>query len=309
MATLTYTAAGGLAAPPPRKVYALADPLAHAARDLAEAAHAILAKYGASKWEMRHAYTDYVGGAPARDGQPVRAVADSGFGSSTSNAMEMLCFINTDNPAAGAIRPPVLRELEGRKAIDLSAPGSWGLWCKKRAPTQGVQPNPRNRVPYDLEGESFAMAAIRVPDATAGGVVFQASRAEARQASELMLEGGLPQARWTEGGGRQLVLRAAERLAPATPAVLTLTSAPGAQSLRVDGKGVARGDARFAPAVFDQLLIGWGFVDHYPRDSLRGQVFGAITGQGPPERGGAGRAGALPALAGRVGAGARAALR
>ncbi len=282
VATLSYAAAGGVVPPPSRKVYALADPLAHAARDLAEAAHAILAKYGASKWEMGHAHTDYVGGAPARDGQPVRAVADSGFGSSTANAMEMLCFINTDNPDAGAIRPPVLREVEGRKAIDLSAPGSWGLWCKKRAPMPGVQPNPRNRVPYDLEGEYFAIAALRVPDENAGGVVFQASRAEARQASELMLEGGVPQARWTGGEGRQAVLRAPERLGPGAPAVLALTSAPGAQSLRVDSRVVARAEARFAPAVFDQLLIGWGFSDHYPRDSLRGQVFGAIAGKGRP---------------------------
>lgn len=282
LATLAYRAANGVAPPPTRTVYALADPLAHAGRDLAQAAHAILAKYGASKWEMGHAHTDYVGGAPARDGQPVRAVADSGFGSSTANAMEMLCFINTDNPAAGAIRPPVLREAAGRKAIDLSAPGCWGLWCKKRAPIPGVQPDPRNRVPYDLEGEYFAIVAIRAADPDAGGVAFQASRAEGRQASELALDGGRPLARWTEEKGRQVVLRAAEPLAPGVPAVLTLASAPGAQSLRVDGQGVARGSSRFAPAVFDQLLIGWGFVSHYPRDTLRGQVFGAITGRGRP---------------------------
>lgn len=282
VATLAYAEVKGVAVPPPRKVYALADPVAHAARDLAEAAHAILARYGASHWEMARAWTDYVGGAPAGDGQPVRAVADSGYGSSTANAMEMLCFINSDNPATGAIRPPLLRLVNGRKALDTSPPGAWGLWCKKRAPMPGVQPNPRNRVPYDLEGEHFALAAIRVPEADAGGVVFQASRAEARQASELVLEGGRPQARWTDGGGRQVVLRAPDRLAPGTPAVLTLTSAPGAQSLRVDARVVARGESRFAPAVFDQLLIGWGFVDHYPRDSLRGQVFAVVAGKGRP---------------------------
>ncbi|WBY00401.1 cellulase family glycosylhydrolase [Ramlibacter tataouinensis] len=280
IATLGYVAEG-IAVPPPRKVYALADPVAHAGRDLAEAAHAILARYGASKWEMAHAWTDYVGGAPAQDGQPVRAVADSGFGSSTASAMEMLCFINTDNPDAGAIRPPLLRVVEGRRAIDTAAPGAWGLWCKQRAPAAGVQPHPRNRVPYDLEGEYFALAAIRLPRANAGGVVFQASRAEARQASELLLEGGVALARWTDAGGRQAVLRAPERLQPGR-AVLALTSAPGSQALRIDGRPVAQGSDRFAPAVFDQMLIGWGFVDHYPQESLRGLVFGAIAGRGRP---------------------------
>ena len=64
--------------------------------------------------------------------------------------------------------------------------------------------------------------------------------------------------------------------------MLTLASAPGAQVLRVNGQPAGRAGASFAPSVFDQLLIGWGFVDHYPRDGFRGRVFGVITGKGRP---------------------------
>jgi aryl-phospho-beta-D-glucosidase BglC (GH1 family) len=281
-ATLAYSAAGGVQVPPPRKVYSFGDSVAAAEKNLAAAAHAILAKYGAGKWEMAHGHTDYVKGAPAQDGQPVRAVADSGFGSSVGNALEMINFLNDDGADSGPMKPPVMRTVDNRKVLDCSAPGTWGLWCKKRAPLPGVQPNPPDRVPYDLHDEHFAIAAIVVPEAGGGGVVFQASRAEQRHFSELALEQGRPQAKWLDAHGQQVVLAGAERLAPGAPAVLTLSSAPGGQALRVNGRPAGRAAANFAPSAFDQMLIGWGFVDHYPRDGFRGQVFGVIAGKGRP---------------------------
>lgn len=280
--TLSYTVAGGLQAPPPRKVYSLADPVAAAGANLADAAHALLAKYAAGKWEMAHGHTDYVRGAPSQDGQPLRAVADTGFGSSAGNAMEMLCFLNDDSAAMGPAKPPVMRTVDGRKAMDMSAPGSWGLWCKKRAPLPGVQPRPRDRVLYDLQDDHFAIVAIVSPDANASGAVFQASRAEQRQFSELVLERGRPQARWSDGRGQPVVVGAPDSLPPRVPAVLTLASAGGSQALRVNGREAGQMRAQLPNAAFDQLLIGWGFVDHYPRESFRGLVFGAIAGKGRP---------------------------
>ncbi|TFZ07561.1 twin-arginine translocation pathway signal protein [Ramlibacter henchirensis] len=282
VATITYAAAGDVQLPPPRKVYSFADPPAVAGQQLADAAHALLAKYGAPKWEMAHGHTDYVRGAPAQDGQPLRAVADTGFGSSPGNAMEMLCFLNSDGAAAGPMKPPVLRVVEGRKAMDLSAPDTWGLWCKKRAPQPGVQAKPRDRVPYDLQDDHFALVAIAATNPNATGVVFQASRAEQRQFSELALEQGRPQARWSDGRGQPLVVTSPDPLPPRMPLVLTLTSGAGAQVLRVNGRPVGQAGATLPQAFFDQLLIGWGFVDHYPRDSFRGLVFGAIAGKGRP---------------------------
>lgn len=283
--TLRYTGAAGVQVPPPRKVYSLADPVSIAGTQLADAAHAILARLGASKWEMAHGFTDYVGGSPAQDGQLVRAVRDSGYGSGYGNALEMVNFLNRDNPrAVGAMVPPVLRNLDGRKALDVSAADTWGLWCKKTAPKPGVQPNPRDRMPFDLQDEHFLLAAIAHPGGDGSGVIAQASRAEERYCSELALEQGRPQARWTDGGGQKVVLTAPQRLAPRQPAVLSLVATRGAQVLRMNSQAVGQSASRLAPGVFSQLLIGWGFTNHYPNDSFRGQVYGVIAGKGrPPE--------------------------
>ena len=277
--TLTYS---GAQVPPPRKVYSLQDPVAHAKSDLAEAAHAILARHGASKWEMAHGHTDFMQGGPAQDGQPLRAVADSGFGSSVGNPMEMLNFLNRDRADEGAMAPPVMRSVRGRKACEHLGPDTWGLWCKKAAPLPGSQPNPKSRALYDLQDEHFAIVSIELPAAGGSGVLFQASRAEQRHTSELALEGGKPQARWVDPGGRRTVLTGAAARAPGRPAVLALTSALGSQTLRVDSEVVARGANGFTPAVFSQMLIGWGFLDHWPSTGFKGYVYGAIAGKGRP---------------------------
>ena len=281
IARVRYSA-DGLQVPPPRSVYAIAEPLSLPGARLADAAHAVLARLGASKWEMAHAHTDYVGGAPAQDGQPVRAVADSGFGATPARPMDLLNFLNRDAQRTAPMVPPVLRTVNGRKALDLSAPDTWGLWCRTCAPKAGVLPNPRDRVPFDLHDEHFLLAAIALPAPGRSGVVLQASRAEERHSSELALEGGKPVARWVDGSGQQVAVAAARPLEPGRPAVLTLLSAPGAQSLRVDGQPAGQSGARLAPGAFDQLLVGWGFVSHYPRDGFGGWVYGVIAGKGRP---------------------------
>ncbi|HZY16939.1 MAG TPA: cellulase family glycosylhydrolase [Ramlibacter sp.] len=282
VATLRYSAEPAVPVPPPRQVYALGDPVAAASTRLADAAHAILARHGASKWEMAHAFTDYVRGSASQDGQPVRAVADSGFGSSTSNAMEMVNAMNTDRPLPGGLLVPVLRTVRGRKALDLGAENTFGLWCKKTAPAPGVQPRPANRAPYDLQDPHFAIAVVAVPGAWNSGVVFQASRAEDPFTSELALEGSRPQARWIDAGGQQVVLAGNAPLPAGRPVVLTLASRPGEQLLRVDAEVVGRAQARFAPSTLAQLLIGSGFVSHYPRPGFRGLLWGVIAGKGAP---------------------------
>ena len=85
IATLTYSSSQTAQLPPPRKVYSLTDPVAYEATSRTDAAMAILAKYGAAKWEMADGYTDFVQGAPASDGQAVRAIADSGYASDAGN--------------------------------------------------------------------------------------------------------------------------------------------------------------------------------------------------------------------------------
>jgi endoglucanase len=280
VARLTYTGAGQL--PPPRKVFSLDDPVAYAATSLADGAGAIMAKYGACKWELADGYTDYLQGTPAVAGQPVRAVADSGYGSSPGNAMEMINWVNKADDGMGKMSVPVMRVTGGRKNSDHSAQNTWGFWCKKSVARPGVQPRPRNRVPYNIEDAHFALVVASVPGIYNSGVLFQASQTEQMHASELNFSNGFPGVRWADAGGQKVQLTSPARLPPNTPAVLAFSCAPGAQQLRVNSVVVASAAARFAPSVYNQLLIGWGYLGHYPRGGFRGQIYAVITGKGAP---------------------------
>jgi hypothetical protein len=37
-----------------------------------------------------------------------------------------------------------------------------------------------------------------------------------------------------------------------------------------------------SPGGYDQLLIGWGFLNYYPRESFSGGIYAVITGKGAP---------------------------
>jgi len=281
--TLTYTVASGdVAPPPPRKVYSLSDPAAFEATSLADAAMAIIAKYSASKWELNDGFTDYELGTPSAAGQEVRAISDSGYGSSPGNAMEMLNSINTDSAAMGNFRVPIMRVTNGRKNSDHSAPGTTGLLCRKAIPTAGIQPNPRNRVPYTLGDPHFTIAAVSIPGAGVDGIVFQASTAFNAYRAELAFANSQPQARFLDRNGTSVTLTSPTALAANAPAVLTFTSAPGAQRLRVNSAVVGSGAVSLAANPLDQLLIGWGMAASFPQLGYRGSVYSVITGKGAP---------------------------
>ncbi|WP_287066072.1 cellulase family glycosylhydrolase, partial [Ramlibacter sp.] len=280
--TLSYSSPSGGQLPPPRRVYSLTDPVSYAAgTSLYDGAMAILAKYQASKWEMADGYTDYMQGAMAADGQPVRAVADSGFGSSAGNAMEMLNWINTASNMGG-MSAPVMKTLNGVKTTDHSVYNTFGLWCKKCEPQPGVQPNPRNRVPYNIDDGHFAIAAIAVPGTANTGLVFQASKTEDNQVAELALQNGAPAAHWLDINGQNVQLTASSAVAAGTPFVLSMSSVPGAQRLRLNTQVVGSASATLAASPFTQMLIGWGYQGYYPRDGFGGNVYGVITGKGAP---------------------------
>ena len=279
--TLTYTASGGATPPPPRKVYSLTDPVAYAATSLTDAAMAIIAKYGACKWELADGYTDYMLGSPAAAGQQVRAIADSGYGSSPGNAMDMLNATNTDSAAMGNMTPPIMRVTNGRKNSDHSAPVTFGFRSKKTIPLAEVQANPRNKAPYLLGDAHFTIAAVSVPGAT-NGPVFQASNSGHVYVSELGFANGRPRARFLDPTGTSVTLTSATALAPNQPAVISLTSGPGAQRLRVSSAVAGSGSATFGANAFDQLLIGWSFLEYYPREYFGGNVYAVITGKGAP---------------------------
>jgi endoglucanase len=281
--TLTYSVtSGGQSAPPPRKIYSLTDPVAHEGSSLTDAAMAIIAKYSACKWELADGYNDYLQGSPAAEGQAVRAIADSGYGSSPGNAMEMINWTNTDSANMGSMRPPVMRVTNGRKHSNHSGANVSGFWCRKSVPIAGMQANPRNSVPYDIQDPHFSMAVVSLPGTQMAGTVFQASNAAASYASEISFTNSQPQARCVDSNGTAVTLTSSAALAPNTPAVVTLTSAPGAQSLRVNSTVVGSASAGFAASPCDQLMIGWGFLSYFPGASFGGNVFAVITGRGTP---------------------------
>jgi hypothetical protein len=286
VATLSYsTSQLGGRVPPARKVFSLTDPVAYASTSLADAAMAIVAKYSACKWEMADGYTDYLQGAPAADGQRVRAISDSGYGSSPGNAMEMLNWMNKEMGPAGTMEAPVMRVTNGKKNTDHSYWDTFGLWCKKSDSMPGIQANPKNRVPYNVNDSHFAIAAVSVPGASNTGTVFQASKAESGQLAELGFTNSQPAAKWIDAAGQTVQLTSATRLAANTPAVVALTSVPGAQRLRVNSAVVGSSSATIGPGACAQMLIGWGYVNYFPRAGFGGSIYSVITGKGAPTAG------------------------
>jgi endoglucanase len=277
--TLTYS--GAAQVPPPRKVYSLTDPVAYIATNLEDAAMAILAKYGACKWVMADGHTDYMQGVPAADGQPVRAVSDSGYGSSAGNAMEMINWINKEG-SMGTMSLPVMRTTNGKRHTDHTVDDTWGLWCKKSEPQAGVQPNPKNRVPYNIQDNHFAIAAVSVPGSYNTGLVFQGSKTDASHTSELAFDNSQPRARWMDENGQTVTLTSPARLVANQPAVVSMTSVPGAQRLRVNSAVVGSASATMGPGSLTQMLIGWGYVDYYPRGGFMGNIYAVIAGKGAP---------------------------
>jgi endoglucanase len=66
------------------------------------------------------------------------------------------------------------------------------------------------------------------------------------------------------------------------PAVIALTSTPGAQRLRVNSTVAGSGAATLGGNAFDQMLIGWSFLEYFPREFFGGSVYAVITGKGAP---------------------------
>jgi hypothetical protein len=64
--------------------------------------------------------------------------------------------------------------------------------------------------------------------------------------------------------------------------VIALTSVPGAQRLRVNSSVVGSASATFVASQCDQMLIGMGFTEYYPREPFNGNIYSVVTGQGAP---------------------------
>jgi endoglucanase len=275
---------GAFAPPKPRKIFAGVDPGSLASAGSPLAFDAALAKYSACRWDMKDAYTEVGPGSPCQAGSAIRAVHDSGYGSSLDNPQEMLNWLPVDFPSMSAgISMPKWSNVSGGAMMDLSGSGSVGLWCKKSIPNAQSNPKPKNRVTFSLEDNHFCAVAIQT--GYGDGVIFQTGHSEGLYLAELSMVGGRVQARWLDAAGKEVVIASNSGLSAGQKAVVSMGSSGGRQWLRVGAveQGAAYGN--FAASPCSQMLIGWGFVSYYPRGSFGGGVFGALAGKGTVSQG------------------------
>jgi hypothetical protein len=195
--------------------------------------------------------------------------------------MEMLNWMNTDSSSLANLPPPVMRSINGKRATDHTGWSTSGFWCRKSAPIDVQQPHPKNVVPYTVGDPHFVLAAVSL-NAPQDGIVFQASNAYTRAASQIMIAGGRPRATLTDYSGNTVTLTANSGIAAGAPSVLAFTGDVGAQRLRVNSAAAASGSTLIEQSACDQMMIGWGFSMFYPQQGFGGNIFGVITGKGSP---------------------------
>jgi hypothetical protein len=118
--------------------------------------------------------------------------------------------------------------------------------------------------------------------------VFQASAAERSHYASLELVAGKPVARWVNSDGTTLSsLASSTALAADQPTTVAFISSGSTQTLRVGGASgsplVSTASVTLpTTAQFDQILLGSGFHDVFPRPAFGGYLFAAVTGSGTP---------------------------
>lgn len=292
--TYTYTAAvnevaqitysGPAQVPPVRKIYNLTDPVAYAATSLTDAAHALCAKYGASKWEMADAYTDYVQGAAVANGNKLRAVSDSGFGSSQYNIYEMVNGMSEGaSPNMGAWVVPTAGIASGHTSmVTTDQFNTLALWCKKVVPDAVLEGTPYNLPLYKVSDNHFIISCFSTSNIALGGTVFQTGLSTGGAKAEIFLSSGTPQGRWVDSAAGSVTCTAASALAANVPAVVTATYNAGAMNLRLNTVSAASGARTLAATPTDQHLLGWSYSNFFPNGAAVGNHYGSITGKGAP---------------------------
>jgi hypothetical protein len=122
---------------------------------------------------------------------------------------------------------------------------------------------------------------VSVPGAN-NGTVFQASNSGQAYASELLISNSRAQFHCVDPQGTAVLLTGATALPANLPAVVSHTSVPGAQRLRINSVVVDSASATFGAGPCDQMLIGMGFTGFFPRGAFSGNLYAVITGKGAP---------------------------
>jgi endoglucanase len=286
--TLSYTRTGGGQVPPPRKVYSVIDPVSLAATNLTNGARAILAKYKAAIWLASDAYTDFLetDAVPSPNGGKVRAISDSGFGSTLDNPLEMIQFANEDVPSHDWQAAPVAAtDPNGVRYVNFEATGvTRGLWCRKRKPgldQSEYDPFPLNRNPADLNTPLFIVTGIRVTNQFAGGRIAEVNDSQGSTRVSLNLNGAKPMMEFMNDSFTTIGnATSANAMSLNLPHVVSLKSKSGAQSMRLDRTTVATTAFALPANTCDSVQLGGGMESYYPASNMSGGMYLAILGIG-----------------------------
>lgn len=284
--TISYTRPDGGQVPPTRKVYSLTDPVAYATTSLPDAANAILAKYKAARFLASNAYTDHLNGTAATAAaQVVRALDDSGWGSSFGNIHDMVNWLNTESYVQTEnIVIPKLGIANTKPYLDFDTANTFGFWCKKMVPNvngANTQPNPKDRPLYDLTDSFFQIVTCAVNNQFVNGVAIESAKTEASTHARIKFANAVPRMEFIDGANVNTVITSSGgALANNVANVIAMTSAPGNQKLYVNKVQTGSAALTMTADYFNSHLIGYGYHDYYPQESLQGRIWGAVFGKG-----------------------------
>lgn len=288
IATLSFT--GATTNPPPYKVFSLTDPVAYAATNLSDAAHCILAKYKAGKWEIKHGFTDYLDNVAVLSGvgQEIRAIRDSGYAGTVQNPMGMRLTWNKDaHMQTGENNiTPLMAVAAGVKSADMNTYTTNGWWCKKQTPTpDDERPNPTVKAMFKISDPHFMLAAAK--SGNPFGKLAGNTNANDYVRSVMFCDGSnIPKLEIVDGAYTTTTLTSAAGALPLnTNSVISCRIASGDQRLYINNverasAAVAISAAGGATANLNNHSMATAFWHYYPSDNWLGNYYGCIIGKG-----------------------------
>lgn len=296
--TFTYTTAGTEDAtvtfsnqaqvPPVMHFYSM-DPVTYQATDAVIAGRACLAKYKAREWLASNCYTDYMGGNLVGAGGVPRAVYNSGFGEDYFNADGMKIWITPSYDSANFAIPTLTLDGNGKTYVEFAGTNVWGFWSHKRYPNQegaNTENTCVNQTPFLNTDSFFQISSVAIPSQTLSGVVFATNNEQGSEKATLEINAGKASMVIRDGAyGAPTQTTDPAVMSVNTPHILTMTSAPGAQVLRMDGTQKGTSAANPAAAHFSSQEIGFIYDNYFPNTGWGGKWYASIAGKGAPTAG------------------------
>lgn len=295
--TISYTRTGGGQVPPNRVFYSYTDPATKTGITAADAALAVVAKYGAALWLAQDAYTDYCSGvACTTNGDPMRAVSDKlGAASTIENPQEMVNWFNNETPTSIRgifLAPTWTHDGDGFPAMDLTSGTKYGLYSKHLAPVNNPTsinpsgdnyPLPAAKALFDLTDSHFGVVTFKISTAGTSGVLAGAQEMQGAQHTVLQLNAGKVELDQFDVNSVEAKLADTTVQGLHAPCTASFVSTASAQKLRVNGVQVASGAHSWSAASpFSTLTWGGGHWNFFPVVGPQVHTHGCIFGKGSP---------------------------